>query len=565
MVMLETLLVKRLESSWCSFQSTLKKVHEVHKKTLTAVTNYKDRSELMNIGGITMDESLLSGSEELDEMGFDLDYALGKREIKLSDIAENGKLAVFENHLKSDVKALKKLLDNMEILAQQIEEERAQEKTDSRDKKLAELMQLIHEKQATSTNHKNQKVVIFTAFKDTASYLYRQLHARGFERLGLVSGDGCETWDDTKTHKDFEPLLKRFAPFTKLYMENEWKEFDEPIEGGEWARYLKWRKWVSTERADIKHQLDNPIDILITTDCLSEGQNLQDCDFLVNYDIHWNPVRIVQRLGRIDRLGSPNSEVFGVDFWATADMDEYLGLQDKVAKKVVAMAVSGAEVPNLTQQVEEMLDDVVFEQSQELKLIKQMEMTWEKLEENDQSLKFSDLSLELFRQDLITEIESRNKEYADIPLGVYTGFKGVLSGACDGMVALLGYPARKGGKAAAYTRHNLVYLGQNGAVQSDKPDEILNLLSAHKDEDRFVPTEIDEGDSKKLGQMGESLKRWLGSQTEAGGQAQQQLLDGLMAGDAQALQKAGTHHSLEEEYDPENCDLILWFVVSEKG
>jgi len=565
-VMLEILLLKRLESSWIAFRSTLEQVRDVHSRTLNAVRNYADRTGSGDLSAVSSAETLFEGDEELDAMGFDRDYALGKRQIKISDVEANGKLKVFEKHLKADVKALDKLLENLSMLELQVEEERRDGQAgDSRDEKLAILMELIRNKQADTKNNSNSKVVVFTAFKDTAEYLFNQLNARGFERLGFVSGDACRTQDNARRQKNFEPLLERFAPFTKLYMEREWKDFEEPKANSvaeEWQRYLKWRTWVEEEGKPVRWQLENPIDILITTDCLSEGQNLQDCDYLVNYDIHWNPVRVVQRLGRIDRLGSPNTQICGVNFWPTADMDEYLNLQERVENRVVAMAVGGGDVPPLTDHTREMLEDVTFEQKQDSKLLQQMETSWDDVENADQNLSFSDLSLEIFRQDLINELQSSRHEYDGIPLGVYTGFQGTVPSAETGLVALLGYPARKSGISAHYSRRNLVYVSFDGNTITDKPHEVLDLLETHQDQDRFVPSDIDQGNAEAIEGMSSALKKWLAAQTQEGGTAHQQMLDGLMSGDKAVLKQAKSHQSLEAAFDPDNCDLILWFVVS---
>ena len=138
-------------------------------------------------------------------------------------------------------------------------------------------------------------------------FLFNQLKNRGFEKVAMISGSGSQTTDSDEETKNFEPILERFAPFTKLFMEKEWdfKSLKTGIEA-----YHEWIEWVAKNHTKTYAKIQKPIDILIATDCISEGQNLQDCDYLINFDIHWNPVRIIQRLGRIDRLGSPNNKIF---------------------------------------------------------------------------------------------------------------------------------------------------------------------------------------------------------------------------------------------------------------
>jgi len=185
----------------------------------------------------------------------------------------------------------------------------AREVTPARDAKLAELRRLIEEKVKNPTTNrrgeKNRKVLVFTAFSDTAEYLYGQLAKWATDDLGiniaLVAGSGCKT---SFGKAEFNNILINFSPLAK--------------------NRAKMPKMPKT----------GEIDLLIATDCISEGQNLQDCDYLVNYDIHWNPVRIIQRYGRIDRIGSVNVSVRLVNFWPTQDLNKYINLKNRVEARM---------------------------------------------------------------------------------------------------------------------------------------------------------------------------------------------------------------------------------------
>lgn len=209
------------------------------------------------------------------------------------------------------------LLTQLQIAAEAI--------TPGRDQKLATLRALIREKIAHPTNDGNRKILIFTAFADTADYLYDQLapalaahHTYAAKVTG--TGDNQTTLQDFKRHhiklSDLNALLTLFSPHSKH------KESSYPEVQGE-------------------------IDVLIATDCISEGQNLQDCDYLVNYDIHWNPVRIIQRFGRIDRIGSRSATVQLVNFWPTKDLDEYIDLVERVRGRMVLLDVSATGEENI--------------------------------------------------------------------------------------------------------------------------------------------------------------------------------------------------------------------------
>ena len=331
--MMTILLLKRLESSWYSFHSTVNNILDNHRNTLIKLQRYK---EIKTDDKITA--FLANIPEEEDEYQ---EFTLGKREIKLADIDKAGSLDDFEKDLLADVESLESLSDGMDNFARIIKkEERNTNKAKSSDTKLQELIAILNDKKENATN---KKVIIFTTYTDTAQYLFEQLSARGFSKIAMINGNGAQTDYEGETHiPNFEGVLERFAPFTKLFVERKWEDF-ECETGSPQERYTLWKEWVVRVDKKVKQQLATPIDILIATDALSEGQNLQDADMVINYDIHWNPVRTIQRVGRIDRLGSPNQEVFTVNFWPAPNINEYLNLQTRIEKRMAAMKIIGSE------------------------------------------------------------------------------------------------------------------------------------------------------------------------------------------------------------------------------
>lgn len=546
-VMLHTLLVKRLESSWTAFHSTLKKIFQVHSDVLGSVINYKLNKEDISIGG---------GLDLQDEYEDEIDLPIGKREIRLSEIEASGNLEYFEQHLQADVEALQSIIEKLDTYADRIKKE---EKRKSADNKLERLLELAEAQVKKTGNDSSGKILIFTSYADTAHYLFDEFVQRGFERVTCVDGSGARVSDNpARTQKDFEPILERFCPYTKLYRERDWPDFKN--KDATWEAYERWKEWVAPRNQHVREKLEHPIDIVIATDCLSEGQNLQDCDTVVNYDIHWNPVRVIQRLGRIDRIGSPNQYINGINFWPAPSMNDFLNLQKRVEDRAVAIATAGSEVPDISDRVRERLQDEDFEQQQKDKLLEQLDGTWEDIETGNQSLSFSDLSLEVFRQDLLKELQSEQEKYQNLPLGIYTGFKTDIPNAKSGIVVLLGYPSRKNGSKTPYQRHNLAYIDSDGAAILQKPGEVLKFLSDHQDTERSVPDDVERGEDAAINKRATAIKTWLNS--FVAGDALDDLISGLQSGDLAVQSQIEDGNTLEEQFDPDNCDLILWFNIS---
>ncbi|MFH1672910.1 MAG: helicase-related protein [Pseudomonadota bacterium] len=570
--MMYILMVKRLESSWFSFLSTVEKVTAHHENALSRINNYQ-QAKADDIFDDSSQTELLEIDEETD-----LDeFTLGKkRKVKLSEIDSAGNLEAYKQDLKKDIASLDSLRSNLYRFKEAINRElREKNNHKSKDDKLEALISKIKAKRKSGNNSNNQKVVIFTVFKDTAFYLFDQLKARGFEGIAVVSGDESKTDADHSSSK-FEPILERFAPYTKLYMEKEWKAFKAPDNLSSFERYKKWKEWVCQTYPHIKEQIDNPIDILIATDCLSEGQNLQDCDYVINYDIHWNPVRVIQRMGRIDRLGSINDTIYGVNFWPSDNINSYLNLQDRIENRMTVMKLAGSEIDkHFTANLKERIEDDNLEQSQKARMLKQMQTSWDDIEVSDQGLGFEDLSLESFRQDLNAELNLARDKYDKMPKGVYTGFKKETE-ICpkDGIIALLGYPARPSGvKEFSYSSHDLIYTDKDGNSVLLNQKEALDALSKHKNKNRFVPQEVDRGEEEAIKSLAYSIKSWLKNQVveevrdENGnsktqmGKSAQDVLSKLKSGDTSAVKRLKDNIKIEDKFQSDNFDLIVWFLV----
>ncbi|MDX9750222.1 MAG: helicase-related protein [Flavobacteriales bacterium] len=258
-----------------------------------------------------------------------------------------------------------------------------------RDAKLEELKKLITAKTYKQHNPGNKKVIVFTAFADTAEYLYDSL--KDFvapelkSHIALVTGTNNQT---TFGRNEFNHILTNFSPISK-------------------QRALK---------KDMPQ--DGCIDVLIASDCISEGQNLQDCDYLINYDIHWNPVRVIQRFGRIDRLGSTNATVHLVNFWPTEDLDKYIDLKVRVETRMALVDLAATADDNLltNEQVEELISEDLKYRNRQLKKLKEEVLD---IEESGDTLSLTDLTLDDFRTELLNFLKGNEERLRDAPEGIH--------------------------------------------------------------------------------------------------------------------------------------------------
>jgi hypothetical protein len=269
----------------------------------------------------------------------------------------------------------------------------AKDVTPDRDDKLGELKKLIGQRvnnpSLTKNGEKNHKILLFTAFSDTAEYLYRSLKEWIKNEIGLhvalVSG-GSGKNRTTFGKSDFNHILTNFSPISK-----------------------NRNKMPNMQQGD-------EIDILIATDCISEGQNLQDCDFLVNYDIHWNPVRIIQRFGRIDRIGSINETIQMVNFWPTDNLDNYIRLKTRVEARMALVDITATGEDNLLDRVKDIVEDELTYRDKQLLRLREEVLD---LEDFDENISLTEFTLDDFRADLMRYIETNRKQLDEAPLGLY--------------------------------------------------------------------------------------------------------------------------------------------------
>ncbi len=354
-------LLKRLESSIHSFRITTAKILDQIRKAIDAIDDYEN-NKIQNA--------------YLDD--FDLEL-----EMEMSDVLSAG--GKYQLDFKDmDYKKWRIALCNDQVILQNLLFDIA-DITPENDKKLQTLKNVIRQKINHSINPNNKKVLIFTAFADTAEYLYNNLAQYIKQELGLntamVTGstDGRTTIE--KMPADFNTVLSCFSPISK-------------------------------ERNKLNTIPEGDIDILIGTDCISEGQNLQDCDYLINFDIHWNPVRIIQRFGRIDRIGSQNENIQLVNFWPNLKLDEYINLKNRVETRMKITVMTGTGEDNLIDDTEK--GDLEYRRKQLEKLQKEVVDP----EEIAGGVNIMDLGLNEFRLDLI----EYRKQHADVekaPLGMH--------------------------------------------------------------------------------------------------------------------------------------------------
>jgi len=562
--------MKRLESSWFSFKSTVGNILNHHTNALAKVNEFIEKKVDTSIEDNLTDEE----KEELEDSVSESEnnsqeeppITLGKKNhVPLSSITN---IDIFKKHLEGDITKLKLLQSNLAKFESDFANGKAE------DEKLNKLIHHIETKQAKSPN---KKVLIFTVFKDTAQYLYRELQKRKIKNLAYVSGSLSETHDGYSGEK-FEEILERFAPYTKLYNEKDWTELyennltDEFREGDKWkVPFEKWLQLIKDNDKKTQKKISNPIDVLIATDCLSEGQNLQDCDTVVNYDIHWNPVRLIQRMGRIDRIGSINDTIRGINFWPGKNYEDYLRLKKRVEERMALMSVVGTELQDITPEFQKMVEENPLLPKQAQKMLDQLQITWDDIETNDETLGLNDLSMEQFRQELFEFFKQDEEFFKSMPNGVFTGFKFRTNKKWetipDSIVAVLGYP----GKPDESTDHiyDEIHLLHQPIAEGAKAEsmvlknnqEILSLLRYHKMEHRYVPQNIDKGDQKVLAKLAAAISSWVKNQATPVAINE---IQNLFTGDTTPKKISPEQKKLEDKFRSENFDLINWFIISNK-
>ena len=402
--------LKRMESAVTSFALTVQRQLRDVEATLARIGSRTEEMEEIDIADVDIEdpafESLLVGR---------------KVKVLLKDVD------LFR--WKQDLVEDRNRLATLHASARQVDA--------SRDAKLATLREVIEVKCRDPINQGNRKVIVFTAFADTAIYLYEQLAPwakvnHGIE-AALVTGTGRNQTTLAGMRKDLASILTAFAPRSKERPE---------------------------ELAD-----EGELDLLIATDCISEGQNLQDCDWLINYDIHWNPVRIIQRFGRIDRIGSPNDRIQLVNFWPNMELEEYINLEQRVSGRMVLLDISATGEENLIeQQSGNQMNDLEYRRKQLLKL----QDAVIDLEDLSTGVSIADLTLIDFRIDLAQYLKAHPGTLENLALGTCAVTIANEIEIAPGIIFCL----RVEGDAAKRTveagyplaPHYLVHVGDNGAV-----------------------------------------------------------------------------------------------------
>ncbi|HEY5106069.1 MAG TPA: helicase-related protein [Caulobacteraceae bacterium] len=415
-------LLKRLESSVEAFRLTLGRLLATHQQTLDAIARF-ERGE--RDGGTLESAPDIDTDEEIEEAGLER----GQVRVAFADMD----LVSYKRDIAADAALVEALLDVMRRV------------TPGDDEKLQHLIRFVENKPRAPINEGNGKLLIFTAFADTAEYLYRELTPvlqRGDGRqIALVTGGGGPK--TTLGHGyDFNAILTLFSPLSK-------------------------RK-AMIARFNVEPR---DIDILIATDCISEGQNLQDCDMVVNYDIHWNPVRIIQRFGRVDRIGSQNDRIQLVSYWPDIDLDDYINLKDRVEGRMVIadLSATGDDNPLTARE-----NDMQYRREQ----LRRLQEEVVDLDDVRQGVSITDLGLNDFRMDLVSWVREHGS-LDDAPLGMHA-----IVPASDKLPPGVIFCLRNLDATPELAQHNrlhpnyLVYVREDGraVVRHTDPKGALDLL-----------------------------------------------------------------------------------------
>jgi len=424
-------LLKRLESSVQSFRLTLQSLQANHRNALEKIAAHKQTGSAASVADLT--EVLEDIDTEEDDLLDELDQGSdigGKVKINLADMD----LPSWEHDLKVDLANIEALLASMAKI------------TPTDDAKLQHLKALVLGKIANPINPGNRKVLIFTAFADTADYLYANLAPELLvsQKLhtGKVTGSDRPKSTLPKAY-DFQELLTLFSPRSK-------------------------------EKAIVLPNEPEEIDVLIGTDCISEGQNLQDCDYLINYDIHWNPVRIIQRFGRVDRIGSPNRSIQLVNYWPDISLDEYINLKERVENRMMIVDVTATGDDNV---ISAQANDMSYRKEQ----LRRLQEEVIELEDLKTGVSITDLGLNDFRMDLLNYVKTHG-ELERSPNGLHAIVPANADlGLAPGVIFTLRNRNSGVNPPANLPQHNrlhpyyLVYINNDGEVVHDHT-EVKRLL-----------------------------------------------------------------------------------------
>ena len=418
-------LLKRMESSVHSFLLTVRRIYDYlydTSQTIEAFMEGKGSGDLNDM------RDLSGAAADFDDDDQNTDFfSVGKKvQIDLRDMD----YISWKRDIDED-------LDNLQLLILMVEDI-----TPEFDFNLNELLRVIREKAASPINPGNKKILIFTAFADTADYLYEHVSQMAMKELGLHTALVTGSVEGKTTIPKFKPemnhVLACFSPISK----------DRDV-------------LYPTDKTDI--------DILIATDCISEGQNLQDCDFCINYDIHWNPVRIIQRFGRIDRIGSKNDVIQLVNFWPDLDLDEYINLKARVETRMRISVMTSTGDDDLINQEEK--GDLEYRRAQ----LKRLQEEVVDLEDMSSGVSIMDLGLNEFRMDLLAYMKEHN-DIDHTPFGIHA----VVKGDKPGVIFVLKNVNEHVNIENQNRLHPfyLVYVGMDGEVIANhlQPKDTLDMM-----------------------------------------------------------------------------------------
>lgn len=500
-------LLKRLESSVHSFKLTLERVKRNMEETLSQIDEYK-RAKATGFA--------VSDMRGMGDYDFDIDddeevsFCVGKQ--MQFDLEDMDWLS-WERDITSDV-------ENIDILLSMVEDIGPEH-----DAKLIELREQIRGKVESPLNPGNKKIIVFTAFTDTAEYLYEHVSAFAKEELGLetalITGSNSARCTVAKLPVDMATLLACFSPISKE------------------------RAATAPKYADVD------IDILIATDCLSEGQNLQDCDYLINYDIHWNPVRIVQRFGRVDRIGSKNEVIQLVNYWPDVELDEYIKLKERVEERMRIAVMTATGDDDYINENEK--GDLEYRERQ----LRRMHDEVVDLEDISGGVSITDLGLNDFRMDLIGYYKA-NPDIDRLPSGLH----GIVSGGKPGIIFVL----RNVNQGVNILGRNqlhpfyLVYVGSDGSIAEGHlaPKDVLDTM-------RVLCRGKDEPDQQLCRAFNKKTKdgrdmRWASGLLE---NAIASIIDAKAQSDVDSFFSSGISSFLDNDVSGlDDFELVCFLVVS---
>lgn len=454
-------LLKRMESSVHSFLLTVRRIYNYLYDTSQKI------GQFMAEGNGELDE-MRDLSQEQDDFDYD------DLNTDFFSVGKSVKINLYDMDYISWKRDIDNDLENLQLLILMVEDI-----TPKYDFKLNELIRIIREKVKAPVNPNNKKILIFTAFSDTAEYLFDNISNMASKELGLntalITGDVNGKTMIPNFRADMNHVLACFSPCSK----------DKGI-------------LYPDDKSDI--------DILIATDCISEGQNLQDCDFCINYDIHWNPVRIIQRFGRIDRIGSKNAVIQLVNFWPDLDLDEYINLKSRVETRMRISVMASTGDDDLINQDEK--GDLEYRRSQ----LKRLKDEVVDLEDMTSGVSIMDLGLNEFRMDLLAYMKE-NKTIDHTPFGIHA----VVKGAKPGVIFVMKNVNEQINIQNQNRLHPfyIIYIGMDGEIitnhlqPKDTLDMMRHLARAKTEPDKGLCDQFNKetNNGKNMGKVSQLLEK----------------------------------------------------------